>query len=295
MNETSARILILGGTGMLGSVLWSRLRELPGLRVRRTQRHDRNAPGYFDVQLPDAALDEVIGQEGGADLLVNAIGLTQAAIAAAGPRAEEAAEAINTLLPHRLAGAAARAGARLIHVSTDGVFSGRAGPYSERSLPDPDDLYGRSKLSGEPSGRHVLTLRCSLVGPDPAHHRGLLEWFRQLPEGSQVEGFVDQRWNGVTTDQLAELCLALTSHEAFDLVTSRSSLRHLCPNVPVSKFELLCLFQSALGSKVTVVPARSGTPRDRTLTSEWTDLNALLGAPLEMRDAIHSMMSRLSS
>lgn len=295
MNEPSTRILILGGTGMLGSVLWTRLCETPGLRVRRTQRHDRLAPGYLDVHLPDAALDAVIRQEGGTDLLVNAIGFTQAAIAAAGPRAEKEAEAINSRLPHRLAEAASRAGARLIHVSTDGVFSGRAGPYSERSPPDPDDLYGRSKLAGEPRGLHVLTLRCSLIGPDPAHHRGLLEWFRQLPDGSQVEGYVDQRWNGVTTDQLAELCLSLTSREAFDRIASRASLRHLCPNLPVSKYELLCLFQSALGSKVTVVPALSGAPRDRTLTSEWTDLNALLGAPLEMHDAVQTMLSRLSS
>ena len=295
MGEARLRILVLGGTGMLGSLLWSRLDQVPAFRVRRTQRRDPQAPGYLDLPASDAALDAIFAEQSGTDLVVNAIGLTQAAIASAGTRGADAAEAINARLPHRLAAAAGRAGARLIHVSTDGVFSGRAGPYSERDLPDPEDLYGQSKLSGEVGGRGVLTLRCSIIGPDPERHRGLLEWFRQLAPGTQVEGFVDQLWNGVTTDQLAEVCRALAAPEAFDRINAASALRHLCPNSPVTKCELLRLFRAELGSDVTVVPAESTAPRNRTLTSEWTDLNALLGAPVEMRQAVRDMVSRLSS
>jgi len=290
MAGSGPAVLVLGGTGMLGHLLAARLRALPGWRVRHTQRRDPRSAGYLDALGPDAAIDAAIADQGGADYLVNAIGLTQSQIRTGGPAVASLAEALNAHFPQRLAAAAARAGARLIHLSTDGVFSGRAGPYSEASVPDPEDLYGRTKLAGEVVGPHALTLRCSIIGPDPQGGRGLYEWFRRLAPGEHVRGFVDQQWNGVTSEQLAALCRAVIEQGLFDRVTRVSSLRHFCPNRGVSKYELLRLFEAELGHRVVIEPAESGDRRNRLLVSRWEDLCLLAGGPLDMAEAVRAMV-----
>ena len=292
MGQSSQRILVLGGTGMLGSVLWGHLRATPGWQVRRTQRRSPEQPDHFDVTAPGEPLDALLAASGGADLVINAIGLTQAQIAAQGATGAEHAELVNGLFPRRLAAAAGRAGAEVIHVSTDGVFSGRTGPYDESATPDPQDLYGRSKLLGEVAAPHVLTLRCSLIGPDPEGGRGLFEWFRGLKPGARVQGYTDQRWNGVTSDQLAEVCRTIVEGNLLRTLTAIAPVRHFCPNQPVTKYELLDLFRAELGAPVVVEAAASGKPIDRTLTSRWQDLNRLAGAPVPMADAVQRMIAR---
>ncbi|MBI3565129.1 MAG: sugar nucleotide-binding protein, partial [Elusimicrobia bacterium] len=290
MPGATPRVLVLGGTGMLGGMLWSRLSGAPGWRVRRSQRRDPRAPGYFDALAPGEGLDALLAADGGTDFVLNAIGLTKPEIREDDADSRRAAEAVNAELPRRLAAAAARAGARVIHLSTDGVFSGKAGPYDEGSVADPEDLYGRTKLAGEIADPRVLTLRCSIVGPDPEKGRGLFEWFRRLPSGSRAKGYTDQLWNGVTTPQVADLCRRIVDGGLFDTLTAVAPVRHFCPNRPVTKHELLRLFASALGSGVAVDPAESGVRLDRTLRSRWSDLNELAGAPRDMADAVTEMV-----
>lgn len=289
MTEASPRVLILGGSGMLGGMLWTRLSAVPGWRVRRSQRRNPDAPGYFDALAPGDGLDALLAAEGGTDFVLNAIGLTKPEIRESDPAAEARADALNARLPRRLAAAAARASARVIHISTDGVFSGKGGPYDESAVPDPDDVYGRTKLAGEIVDSRVLTLRCSIVGPDPEKGRGLFEWFRRLPPGSCAKGFTDQNWNGVTTTQFAELCRVVIANGFFDRLTAVAPVRHFCPNRPVTKFELLQLFNAVLGTGVNVVPAASGVRVDRVLLSRWADLTELAGGPTEMADAVSAM------
>jgi len=289
MAQTSPRVLILGGTGMLGGMLWTRLSVIPGWRVRRSQRRNPGAPGYFDALVPGDDLDALLAAEGGTDFILNAIGLTKSEIRESDPVSEARADALNARLPQRLAVAAARAGARVIHISTDGVFSGKAGPYDESAVPDPDDVYGRTKLAGEMADSHVLTLRCSIVGPDPEKGRGLFEWFRRLTPGSSAKGFTDQNWNGVTTTQFANFCRVVIASGVFDRLTAVAPVRHFCPNRPVTKLELLQLFNAALGTGVNIVPAASGVRVDRVLISRWTDLVELVGGPTEMAAAVSAM------
>ena len=285
------RVLILGGTGMLGSMLWSHLSPKSGLRVRRSQRRDKAGEAYFDAQGTEAELDRLLADQGsGTDFVINALGMTKAEIKEGDFASEEAAKAVNTELPRRLARAAGRAKARVIHISTDGVFSGRAGPYDESAVPDPVDLYGRTKLGGEVVDPRVLTVRCSIVGPDPEKGRGLFEWFRALGNSGQAKGFTDQMWNGVTTLQFAELCAAIIERGAFDSLTATAPIRHFCPNPPVSKFDLLKAFAGALGVKTTIEPAVSTIPVNRVLTSRWSDLNALVGGPCDIGAAVAGML-----
>lgn len=285
------RVLILGGTGMLGSMLWSHLSLKSGLRVRRSQRRDKASEAYFDAKGTEADLERLLANQGnGTDFVINALGMTKAEIKEGDFAAEEAAKAVNTELPKRLARAAGRAKARVIHISTDGVFSGKAGPYDESAVPDPVDLYGRTKLGGEIADPRVLTVRCSIVGPDPEKGRGLFEWFRGLGNAGQAKGFTDQMWNGVTTLQFAELCLAIIERGVFDGLTATASIRHFCPNPPVSKLELLKAFADALGAATKIEPAVSSVPVNRVLTTRWPDLNALVGGPCDIRAAVAGML-----
>jgi dTDP-4-dehydrorhamnose reductase len=288
-----ARVLILGGTGMLGSMLWRRL-SAPGRPVRRSQRRDRTAAGFFDALGEPGDLDRILVEDGrGPDFVVNALGLTRVGICEGDPSSEAEAWAVNAELPKRLARAAARHGARVIHVSSDGVFSGRIGHYDESAVPDPPDLYGRTKLEGEVAESHVLTVRCSLVGPDPEKGRGLFEWFRRLGGGSTAQGFVDQLWSGVTTLQFAELCHGVIEQGArgFDQLTAVAPIRHFCPNPPVSKYELLRAFAAALGSSVQVTAAASGKPVNRVLCSRWHDLDDLVGGGQDLQTAVTAMLN----
>jgi dTDP-4-dehydrorhamnose reductase len=111
---------------------------------------------------------------------------------------------VNSLAPHILAEMCADLGIRLVQVSTDCVFSGIAGPYIEYDLPDPTDLYGRSKLAGEVQGTWHLTVRTSFIGYG---RQGLLNWV--LHQRGNVPGYKDAIWNGVTTLQLAYILLEL--------------------------------------------------------------------------------------
>src|SRR5262249_1554232 len=109
---------------------------------------------------------------------------------------------INALLPHRLHALAAAAGARLVHISTDCVFNGRTGMYTEDDPSDAEDLYGRTKFLGEVSGPGALTLRTSMIGRELATASGLVEWFLSQ-RGGRVEGYTRAIFTGLTTDALA--------------------------------------------------------------------------------------------
>jgi dTDP-4-dehydrorhamnose reductase len=247
----------------------------PSAVVRATQRRDRSAPEFFDAADPDCDLKTLLESGGGVDFVINAAGITKPNIDESDRASVERAKTVNSRLPWRLAESARACGARLIHLSTDGVFSGRNGPYDEAARPDPDDVYGRSKLAGEPVGPGVLTIRCSIVGPDPDRGRGLYEWVRGLTPGVAARGFVDQLWNGVTTCQFADLCRALMQPAVFDHVAGVSPLRHLCPNPPLTKYDLVASLARTIGSDAVIEPVASGVALNRTLTTRWNDLDAL--------------------
>ena len=203
------RVLILGGDGMLGHQVFRHFRERHDVRVTlRLDRETYAAYGLFekgtaydgiDVRQTEALLQVI--EDFRPEAVVNAVGIVK--------QRSEAKEVIpsleiNSLLPHRLALVCRTVGARLVHLSTDCVFSGRKGNYCETDFPDADDLYGRTKFLGEVSESHCLTLRTSMIGPELSRKTGLLEWFL-AQRGQTVKGFTKAIFSGFPTSELARI------------------------------------------------------------------------------------------
>ena len=144
-------------------------------------------------------------------------------------------------------GELSRTGARVIHLSTDCVFSGRKGHYSETDSPDGEDLYGRTKLLGEVAVEGCLTIRTSMIGRELAGQHGLLEWFLSN-DGGHVRGFRRAVFSGFTTNVLSELiCDVIAEHR------SLSGMWHVAAE-PINKFDLLHLIRDAYGLSVDIEP-----------------------------------------
>lgn len=154
---------------------------------------------------------------------------------------------INSLLPHRLSELAARWDGRVIHFSTDCVFNGRKGAYSEQDPSDAEDLYGRTKFLGETAAPNALTLRTSIIGRELVRHRSLLDWFLSQ-NGQRVRGFRKAIYSGVTTNHLAE-----TVAEIIEKKPELSGLYQVASE-PISKFDLLRLLRDAYRLNVEIEP-----------------------------------------
>lgn len=166
---------------------------------------------------------------------------------------------INAILPHRLARLADLIGARLIHVSTDCVFSGRKGGYMETDIPDAEDLYGRSKLLGEVDYDNAVTLRTSIIGREIGSRNGLVEWF--LSQRGRTQGYRRAIFSGLTTDELVNVMI---QH-----VLPNPSLRgvyHVSVD-PISKFELLTIIKDTYRHPVEIEPD-DRLAIDRSLNSD---------------------------
>jgi dTDP-4-dehydrorhamnose reductase len=246
------KLLILGGRGMLGHKLWQRCRDrfdcwatVRGDGVPAAQQQtfppDRTIPRVdaADPASVERALDAVRP-----DVIVNAIGIVKQLAAAADP---VVSIGINALFPHQLARFAAARGARLVHISTDCVFSGRAGAYTEDDPADADDLYGRSKRLGEVTGPGALTIRTSIVGRELSGAHGLVEWFLSQ-RGGRVEGFTRAWFSGLTTAALAEVLARVIERHA-DL----TGLYHVAAD-RIDKHALLRLIDDAFGTGVSITP-----------------------------------------
>lgn len=176
--------------------------------------------------------------------LVNCVGIIK-------QRAEAACAVpsilINSLLPHTLCEIAAGWGGRVIHFSTDCVFSGTKGAYSEQDPSDAQDLYGRTKFLGETVAPNALTLRTSIIGRELQEHRSLLDWFLSQ-NGRRTRGFRRAIYSGVTTNHLAE-----TVAEIIENMPQLSGLYQLASE-PISKFELLHLLRDAYRLRIEIEP-----------------------------------------
>jgi dTDP-4-dehydrorhamnose reductase len=245
------RILILGGDGMLGHQLLRHFGR--GHDVRVTLHRDAAAYagyGLFDPAQCFFGVD-VVSRDGLAaifdasrpDAVINAVGIVkQRDSAKAGIPSIE----INALLPHRVVELCRGAGARLIHVSTDCVFSGNKGNYRETDTPDADDLYGRSKLLGEVNEPPCLTLRTSIIGPELSRKTGLIEWF--LAQQGPIKGYRRAIFSGLTTMELARVIERMLVQ-----FPGVSGLYHVSSD-PISKYDLLTRFAKRIGKKIDIVP-----------------------------------------
>lgn len=209
----------------------------------------------IDVEDPVAlefALDRVAPTA-----VINCVGLVKQV-----PAGQDAMRVIsvNALLPHRLEALCRERDVRLVHISTDCVFSGDRGLYREDDTADARDLYGRSKLLGEVQGARSLTVRTSIIGRELSSSHGLLEWFLSQ-RGPSVPGFTRAIFSGFPTTSLARIIASIVRDHR-----ELSGLYHISSD-PISKYDLLLLLRDAYGTPVQVQPS-GDIEIDRSLLSD---------------------------
>jgi dTDP-4-dehydrorhamnose reductase len=263
---TTKRILILGATGMLGHSLFTRFSEQSNVAAYATARDQAGLSRWFSSELVGRILTNVDADnlssmqralaEIKPDIVINCIGIIKQLPVAKDPLISIT---INALFPHQLAHACKDAGARMIHISTDCVFSGEKGEYTEQDFPDADDLYGRTKLLGEVAYPHCVTLRTSIIGHELKGQHGLIEWF--LAQEGKVRGFTRAIYSGFPTVEIGNI---ISDH-----VIPNKELRGLyhVSSDPISKYDLLRLVAERYGKKIEIESYADFT-LDRSLDSK---------------------------
>ena len=246
------KILVIGSSGMIGSTVFRVLSEsrdldvfgsLRGEEVRRFFSEDCNKRLIAGIDVERANdLIRVLEQVQPV-VVINCAGLTRHK-----PEAEDtlAAVSINTLMPHRLAGMCKLVGARMIHVSTDCVFSGERGNYLETDFADARDAYGKSKAMGEVTYSHTVTLRTSTIGHELQTKYGLLEWF--LSQQGSCKGYNRAVFSGLPTVEFATVVR--------DMVIPRTELAgvyHVAA-LAINKFDLLNRIAKVYGKQIYIEP-----------------------------------------
>ena len=249
------KILILGGHGMLGHRLWLNLQkehevwvtvrqtsspfpdlpEFPSKRVRT----DVDASNFDQVTRALASIQP--------DLVINCIGL----IKQMGHLARDPIMSIslNALLPHRVSLICRAAKIRMIHISTDCVFSGKKGNYLESDESDAEDLYGRSKFLGEVAyPPHSITLRTSIVGRELKTRLGLIEWFLSQKDGDTIRGYKHAIYSGFTTDELSRIIM-----NNIIPYPELTGLYHVSSD-PINKYDLLQIANQVFGRRIKILP-----------------------------------------
>ncbi len=236
---------------MLGHKLWQLFRGrfdtwvAVRAEVARIARFELFEPDRLLAAVDVRAIDTIVRamETVRPGVVVNAVGIVKQR-----PEAQdlELTLAVNALFPHRLAALCRAQGTRLIQISTDCVFSGRKGKYTESDVPDADDLYGRSKLLGEVAVDRGLVLRTSMIGRELDTSQGLVEWF--LTQGGRVRGYTHAIFSGLPTIVLANVIA-----EVIEYHPHLQGLYHVSAD-PISKFELLTLFREAYGLSIEIEP-----------------------------------------
>lgn len=246
---TGKRVLVLGGTGMLGHKLVQVLSQR--LDVWCTIRNDLSEISQYDTFRIDRVIPNVNALEiesvlsaidtAKPDIVINAVGVVKQR-----PSSRNVVQTltVNSIMPQLVGEFASQRAFRFISLSTDCVFSGNKGMYSEDDVPDATDLYGRSKQFGEVSGPNCLTLRTSIIGRELRTSHSLIEWY--LAQTDRVVGYRNAVFNGFPTLVLSELI--------GDLIEEHPNLTGLfhVSSDPINKYELLKLVADRLGRTIAI-------------------------------------------
>lgn len=274
------RILILGSKGMAGHVVTMYLQNRGSYIVGQVSRSDSETIYSYNIDATEInELDRVIDKFS-PDILINCLGILN-------KDAEEnpdKAILINSYIPHYLAKKTALVGGRLIHISTDCVFSGNKGNYLESDIKDGVGFYAQSKALGEVDYGNNLTIRTSIVGPELKESGiGLFHWFLTNKE-TEIKGYANAFWGGVTTIQLAKAI-----HKAIDNANIRG-LVHLSNGRKISKYDLINIFNSAFNKKKNIQKDFNYHVDKSLATGKQTSLLGLVPGYEVMVDEMKSWM-----
>ena len=254
------RLAVLGGTGMAGNVAVAYLDEC-GYDVFYTAL---DAPDTVRSKSIDAAdipclstwLDTVKP-----DVIFNCLGVLVKACQAR----PDIAVLLNSYLPRYLEMKYKETPVKIIHLSTDCVFSGTRGGYTEADIPDGETIYDRSKALGEIRSGKDLTFRMSIIGPDKNKNGvGLFNWF--MSQSGTIRGFTKALWTGVTTIELARAVDAAIKQDL-------TGLYHLVPNKPIDKYSLLMLFKDVFDRSDIIIEPYDDFAADKSLVNTRNDFD----------------------
>lgn len=270
------KIMILGSTGMLGHQVFYRLKEenyeIVDVSYRNKLRPESN---ILDLHKKDE-VEDLIRKER-PDYIVNCVGVL---IKGANDNPANAIY-LNSYLPHFLAQVCDDFNSKLIHISTDCVFSGEKGGYVESDEKDGKDIYAKTKALGEVENMHHLTLRTSIIGPELKNNgEGLFHWF--MSQKGETNGFTKAIWSGVTTSELANVIVAALEQDI-------KGLYHVTNGQPINKFDLLNLFREYTGKDIQI-NAVEGKQVDKSFLDTRRELNRTIPSYSQMIEEMVSFM-----
>ncbi len=271
-----AKVLILGGTGMLGSAV---IKEFSGFRGRLlvSSRSDQilsldKAMEHFRFDAKTDSIGDALESLDRGDYVINCIGVIKSEIDERSECSKENATQVNTEFPRRLSAEAEFRGIRVIQIATDCAFSGKTGKYSESSPHDAMDHYGMTKSRGEVQSESMMHLRVSIIGPETRGHTSLYDWVSLQPRDAQITGYVNHLWNGVPAKHFGKLVRGIVQTETFS-----AGVHHVIPQDEVTKCELVTLIaQHAKRTDIQILPGFASQYIDRTLVTNNPDFNRRL-------------------
>lgn len=260
------RVLILGITGMLGHTLFKEMNKNTNLEVFGTTRNKNGLENYFTE-------DEMIKIRGNVDadnfetviraiasvqptIIINCIGIIKQLPISKDPLT---AITVNAQLPHRISLVARSANARFIHISTDCVFNGKKGNYTEKDHSNAEDLYGRTKFLGEVAYPHCVTLRTSIIGHELKTNYSLVDWF--MSQQNDVNGFTKAMYSGFPTIEIVNIISNYVIPNK-----NLTGLYHVSSD-PISKFDLLNILKEIYKKDININPF-SDFVLDRSMNSD---------------------------
>lgn len=273
-------VLILGASGMLGSMVTDFLSRDESLSITATVRSSELIDKakklinnvewqIFDIRNENQTVQQ-FQEFSEPDWIINAIGIIKPYIHDDQTNEIEYAIVGNSCFPHWLARSFEKS--RILQIATDCVYSGLKGDYLESDKHDALDVYGKTKSLGEAWLPNVNHLRCSIIGPEPKSYVSLLEWFRRQPANAKVSGYKNHSWNGITTLHFAKICQGIIKDNI-----PLPHIQHIVPSGDITKHDLLRCFTRCYKRpdvQITAVDAKSII--DRRLATENENQNLQL-------------------
>jgi dTDP-4-dehydrorhamnose reductase len=259
-------IVLFGSTGMLGRYLATYFKDRSPFRLTLVTNEE------FRVNRESLECIHALLAAKGVDAhtcVINAIGLIPQRFSASGSNADY--YLVNGLFPNLLWAACRHLGAKMIQPTTDCVYTGTRGGYTERDVPDETNAYGLAKALGEPVGCTVL--RASIIGNELRNKRSFLEWVLSNADGSTISGWDNHMWNGITCLQYCKVVEQIVRENLF-----WTGVRHILSPDTRSKYEIAQMVVEAYGRSITVRRTSAADPVDKTLATVF-ETNRVFGVP----------------
>lgn len=257
------KILVIGIKGMAGHMLFQNLGNLGNYELYGIARNIKESTHTFNLDISDTKSLQNIIEKGNFDCIVNCIGILNR-------DAEDNPEKaiwFNSYFPHFLEKITKNTNTKIIHISTDCVFNGKRGGYTENDIKDGVGFYAKSKALGEITNNKDLTIRTSIIGPELNQNGiGLFHWFMMQPASTFLKGFSRAYWSGITTLELSR-----TVHEAIQ--QNITGLIQIAPDNKIDKFSLLQLFNEVFRKNEMNIEANADYNVDKSMISIRKDFN----------------------